>query len=322
MTTRTPTVARLYPMVLFALFALLAGATLALALPAQAHADIVSGNGSNATDESPKYYDFTIKEATDVDLILRGTIAAEDVYGDSYVVAAVFSTNPRSEEFRATATKNKPHVEVTKKCLWPGKYYVAVSAEQHTTIDQFTDHYSFILKERQPSVKFKKSSGQFTVAKTEKYSEPTPKKIYFKYDSTSSYFYYRNKIVNSNPKVAKVLVGDYDRDGNGYLKITPTKLGKTVVTLKLGPKQTKYTAYVTKTQNAVNVAKGKKVQLQKPIGVGTVSFKSKNPKVVSVTKAGKVTGKNKGKTTVYAKKGKYTYSYTVVVKDKGTLKAA
>ena len=320
MTTRTSTAVR--PLLAF-LIALLAVAALSVALPARAHAtNIVTGGDSAATNDPLKSYPFTIKETTDVNFTIKGVISPKDAWGDSYVGAAVYSVNPYSQKFVVSAWRDKPKDEVTKQCLWPGEYVVRAGSRNHTTVDQFTNSYNFVMSVYEPSVNFNKSGGQFTVPKTQKYKEPTPKKIYFTYDSTTNYFYDRSKVTTSNSKVAKVQVGDYDRSGNGYLKFTPKKLGKATITLKLGPKSTKFTAYVTKTKNTVNVAKGKKVQLKKPLGVGSVKFKSKNSKIASVTKAGKVTGKKKGKTTVYAKKGKYTYSYTVVVKDKGKLKAA
>lgn len=294
---------------LVVLLAFLASAALIVAAPAQQAlagtqaykmGTTVSGTVDSA-GVSSQVYTFTLSAPADV----KATLSWKSGEGDSVYAKILNSKNETVGDILYADDYTK---STTKSYVLPkGSYKYQVYCMTTQSYIWSWDHaesYSAKLATITPKVTFSKKSGEFSVSKE--------KNVSFKYTCSQAFADKYLKIANSNKKVAKVTLS-YS-GGKGTLKVEPKKLGKTVVSVKLAGKvKAKYTIYVTK--NVVYVAKGEKVSVPKPLGVKKVKYTSAKKAVASTTKAGKITGKKQGKTTVATKSGKITYKYTVIVTD-------
>lgn len=110
---------------------------------------------------------------------------------------------------------------------------------------------------------------------------------------------------SSNKSVAEV-------SSNG--RVTAKKLGKTTISAQLaGGKAAKCTVYVNKDTLYLVKGKSKTVKLQNVSS--KVSWKAKNSKIATVSKAGKVTAKKDGKTSITYKKDGINYTVNIIVTD-------
>lgn len=142
----------------------------------------------------------------------------------------------------------------------------------------------------------------------------TAKKVVtFKYTGTEDYAKDRLSVKSSNKKVATATVS---ASGNtGTLTITPSYIGKTVITVKMGGSNSiKYTVHGT--DGYWFVAKGSKAKAPKPSGVKKPKWTSSKKKVATIKKkTGKIKAKKGGRVTFTAKKGKNKYRVHTVVTD-------
>lgn len=142
----------------------------------------------------------------------------------------------------------------------------------------------------------------------------TAKKVVtFKFSGTTDYAKDRLSVKSSNKKVATATVS---ASGNtGTLTITPSYIGKTVITVKMGGSNSiKYTVHGT--DGYWFVAKGSKAKAPKPSGVKKPKWTSSKKKVATIKKkTGKIKAKKGGRVTFTAKKGKNKYRVHTVVTD-------
>lgn len=154
-------------------------------------------------------------------------------------------------------------------------------------------------------IKLKSKSGKLGTSQ---------KKVNFTFTGTKGYAEANFKVSSGNKKVATVKKS-IDSSTKGSITITPKKMGKAVITLKMkGGNKLKYTAYVTKTYWFI--AKGCKSKAPAPAGVKKPTWKSANKKVATINKkTGKINAKKGGRVNFTAKKGKISYKVITVVTD-------
>ena len=323
---------RIGAMVLAALIAVCV--SLCMMLPAQAYAaSYTLGTSRTATAASgtPVNYTFTIgstgadvnitatmKENPDIHSSWYGTLSSLDLY-------AVLVNSGGTTVWSGQMSKPGAKTSGSKVYLASGKYtlkfycypfYGNVNG-QYIPSGAHTERATFKISKVAQKLTRTKASGKFTVGSTPNMPAGTSSTVTcFKYSGSYSYANKNVKIIkNTKPKVASVKVS-VNSGGKGALVVTPNKLGKTVVSIKLaGGNTIKYTVYVNK--KTIYVAKGTSTKVGAPIGVGKVKYKSSKSTVARVTakSTGKFTAKKQGKAKVYAKKKGVTYTYVVVVTD-------
>lgn len=110
---------------------------------------------------------------------------------------------------------------------------------------------------------------------------------------------------SSNKSVAEV-------SSNG--RVNAKKLGKTIISAQLASGKTaKCTVYVN--NDTIYLAKGKSKTVKLQNVSSKVSWKVKNSTIATVSKAGKVTAKKDGKTTITYKKDGISYTVNIIVTD-------
>lgn len=116
---------------------------------------------------------------------------------------------------------------------------------------------------------------------------------------------------SSNPKAAVVSPGGV---------VNARKKGKTIITAQANGRTvscriTVKNPTLTLVKKSATIKKGKTVKIKtKAAPKGKVTYKSKNKKIATVTKAGKVKGKKKGKTTIQVKCNGVTKNFKIRVK--------
>lgn len=227
------------------------------------------------------YYNFTMSKSCNVKV--------------SFSTKADVSWSLRSSDYSdntGTQTKSKL-VYLTK-----GKSYtITVSGSGKYAIK--------VTKAAANKLKLKNKSGKLGTSN---------KTVKFSFSGTGDYAIDNLKVTSGNKKIATV-THRITSSKSGTFTITPKKMGKVVITLKMkGGNKLKYTAYVTKTYWFV--AKGCKSKAPAPAGVKKPTWKSANKKVATINKkTGKINAKKGGRVNFTAKKGKISYKVITVVTD-------
>ena len=264
--------------------------------------------------ENDEYYTFTVNSpGVEVAVTLSNLQATNcTLYG--YIEDAN-GRNIWSGSAAATTSEGKT-VSTSRTYLPKGSYKMHLYCMgtwinyNDYTVNQNVCKYSFrISKVADQKVTIAKKSGKFKVG--------SDKQISLAYNSTDGYAQDNLKVAKNTKKTVATASLSNIGGKSATLTITPKKMGKTVISVKLdGGNTVTYTVYVT---NATAfLAKGTTTSLTKPIGVSGVKFanKSKASKKVALTTAkGKVTAKKQGRAAINAKKSGITYSYNVVVTD-------
>lgn len=316
---------RIGVMALSALFA--ACVALCMALPAQAQAASYTLGKTVTATETPGtnlVYTFTVgSTGADVNISLKMNRLYESQYDgnyDTYDLAVYARLQNSSGSYVWSGSVAKPGAKTSKSKLFlsPGSYKMTFYGNTIYGISQqVPQEFTFSISKVAQKLTLTSKKGKFTVGSTVDMPAGTSKTVKcFKYSGSYNYASKNVKIAkNTKAKVAAAKVA-VNSDGTGSLTITPKKLGKTVVSIKLaGGNTVKYTVYVTK--KTIYVAKGSSAKIGKLTGVGKVKFKSSKSSVAKVTtkSTGKFVAKKQGKAKVYAKKSGITYTCVVVVTD-------
>ncbi|MDO4532156.1 MAG: hypothetical protein Q4C36_00375 [Coriobacteriia bacterium] len=316
---------RLGAMVLAALMAVCV--SLCMVLPAQAFATSYTlGSAKTITLKSGEDQNYTFSvPSTGADVNISLSMLTGENEADLYnqynlTVYAYLNNSSGSNVWYGTVSKPGAKASASKLFLPQGTYTLRLSSDNVFVVNQWVYHnekLSFKVSKVTQKLTRTKSKGKFTVGSTPNMPAGTSKSVTcFKYSGSYSYASKNVKISkNTKPKVASAQLS-LNSGGAGTLVITPKKLGKTVVSIKLaGGNTIKYTVYVNK--KTIYVAKGTSTKVGAPVAVGKVKYKSSKSSVARVTAAstGKFTAKKQGKAKVYAKKSGVTYTYVVVVTD-------
>lgn len=184
--------------------------------------------------------------------------------------------------------------------------YVYLTKDNYTLKVTGEGKYAIkVTKAAANKIKLKSKSGKLGTSK---------KTVTFSFSGSEGYAKANLKVSNSNKKVASVKKS-IDSASKGSITITPKKMGKTVITLKMkGGNTVKYTAHVTKAYWFI--AKGCKSKAPAPLGVKKPTWKSGNKKVATINKkTGKIKAKKGGRVNFTAKKGKVSYKVVAIVTD-------
>ena len=306
------------------ILALAACVACCVALPARAQADnLTAGSGVQlATQASPYslgktvkgtvndtdlYYGFTVNDSAGIDVIASVTNNSESSvqWYVTFTPALYVSLNDASgtrvwdEIIYAKSTEKSEKLYLPK-----GSYQLRVEGYQYPPIK-----FSFKISKQKPTLKLDKKSGTLKIGSDQKVG------IY--YNASDEYATKNLKVTSSQPKVAKVSNVEIGNNGSAEMTLTPKRMGKSTITVKMGGKTAKYTATVK--SDYIYIAKGAKTKLAKPVGVKKIAYANankKSKKIAPVTKKGVTVAKKQGRAVITGKVSKKVkYTYNVIVTD-------
>lgn len=227
--------------------------------------------------------------------------------GKSVTMSVTMANGDSISSAKASSTKtlgvtlNKKTGKITLKALKTGSTKLTIKLASGKSRTYTVKVVSGTVKTTSLSVT-NVTNKKLTLAKNKSYTLKTEVKPF---TSTQSL-----KFESSNTKVATV---------TSKGKITAVAPGKSTITVTSGSKKVQISVTVpgiTIAKTSVSVSKNKTLTLSpKVYGIsGSVTYKSSDPKVATVTSKGKVKGIKKGTAKITIKAGSYTKTVTVTVK--------